>query len=76
MPKDHGYYHNLLVPGECRKVLESGEPCGVPFVGPRVQKYCSDHQMPEKQVKRNRAQRRHRAVERVARKVMNRAVND
>lgn len=73
---DHAYYHNLLVPGKCRAVLESGESCGEPFTGPRVQKYCPVHQMPEKQIKRNRAQRRHRAVARVARKVLNRAVTD
>jgi hypothetical protein len=70
MPQqEHGYYHQLTVPGKCKHILANGEPCGEPFIGPRVQKYCAAHQMAEKRVKRNRANRRERAVARIARKV-------
>lgn len=68
------YYHPTIVAGTCRHICESGEPCGVPFSGPRNQKYCAEHQAIEKTKKHNQFFRRARAVNRIARKVQKREV--
>lgn len=69
---EHGYYHALLVDGQCKHLLDNGEACGAAFSGPRVQKYCKAHQLVQKKAKSLRSNKRWRAIKRITRKAKKR----